>query len=96
MQLGAEVIGVSVDDHKTQCNFAAKLEVPFPMIGDEGRKISRLYGVEWPIVHFPRRITFVIDPTGVVRGLFHHEFQISRHLDESLRLLQALARKPAG
>ena len=88
--LGAEVIGVSVDDHKTQCDFAAETQAPFPMIGDESGEISRSYGVLRPYLSLDKRVTYVIDRDGIVRGAFENEFQISRHLDESLALLENL------
>jgi peroxiredoxin Q/BCP len=88
--LGAVVIGVSVDDHKTQCDFAEATQASFPMIGDETKEISRLYGVLRPYLRLDKRVTYVIDRTGVVRGVFEHEFQISKHLDGVLHLLEGL------
>lgn len=55
--------------------------------------MSALYGVLRPLLGINKRITFVIDHEGIVRGVFHHEFQISRHLDEVLVLLTELQRK---
>jgi peroxiredoxin Q/BCP len=87
---GAEVVGISVDDHRTQCDFARQVKVAFPMIGDADRSISGRYGVVWPVFQFDRRVTFVVDGAGFVRGVFHHEFQVARHLDETLALLSTL------
>ena len=36
------------------------------------------------------RCTFLLDKEGVVRGVFEHEFQISKHLDGALHLLEKL------
>jgi peroxiredoxin Q/BCP len=90
--LGAEVIGVSVDDHETQCEFATAQNVGFPMIGDGEREISRLYGVLRTFLKLDKRVTYVIDREGAVRGVFQHEFQVSRHLDDVLHLLEGLVR----
>ncbi len=90
--LGGVVVGVSVDDHETQCEFAAALDVGFPMIGDESHEISRLYGVLRPYLRLAKRVTYVIDREGVIRGVFEHEFQISKHLDDALHLLETLTR----
>ena len=38
---GAEIIGVSTDDHQTQCDFAADRSVPFPMVGDADGRAAR-------------------------------------------------------
>jgi peroxiredoxin len=94
-ELGAEVIGVSVDDHETQCEFADKMQVAFPMVGDGNHEISRAFGVLRKWLKLDRRVTFVVDPQGVVRGVFEHEFQISRHLDDVLHLLEKLVKARA-
>lgn len=89
-KLDGQVIGVSVDDHKTQCDFAKSLRVTFPMIGDKDKRISKSFGVLWPLIGFDRRVTFIIDRDGVVAGVLTHEFQIVKHLDETLVLLDRL------
>src|SRR5690242_18750889 len=68
--LGAEVVGISTDDVKTQRRFAAVEKVRFPLVADSKREISRRYGVLWPIIPFDKRVTFVLDPEGVVRATF--------------------------
>lgn len=94
--LDCEVLGVSVDDHATQCEFAESMRVTFPMAADKDKKLSRLFGVLWPILGIDRRVTFVVDGEGVVRGVFSHEFQILKHLDESLALVRELHAKAKG
>lgn len=93
--VGAEVVGVSCDSFETQCRFATQYEVSFPMIADTDRAISRAYDVFFPILAISHRVTYVIDPTGIVAGVFNHEFAVSRHLDEVLRFVheQATGRK---
>jgi peroxiredoxin Q/BCP len=73
-----------------QRDFAASLSSPFPMIGDHDTSISRAYGVLWPIIHRDRRVTFVIDREGIVRGRFQHELNIGKHIDDVLELLGSL------
>ena len=89
-ELGGVVLGVSVDDHETQCDFARATRASFPMIGDSDHALSALYGVLRPFLKLDRRVTFVIDREGRVRGVFEHEFQISKHLDHVLHLLEKL------
>lgn len=87
-ELGAEVIGVSVDDQKTQCAFAEENQVSFPMIADEDASISKAYGVKRAVLPFDKRVTFIINPVGMVVAKFHHEFQVHRHLDNILEFLR--------
>src|SRR5256885_13671617 len=65
-EMGAEIIGISNDDQKTQCDFAKSLELPFPLIADADGKICALYGVTIPLLGRVRRVTFVVSPHGVV------------------------------
>jgi len=94
--LGGMVLGVSVDDHETQCDFAAATQASFPMIGDADGTVSSLFGVLRKYLRLDKRVTFVIDPDGVIAGVFEHEFQISRHLDGVLHLLEKMRGAPAG
>jgi thioredoxin-dependent peroxiredoxin len=91
-ELGAELIGVSVDKFETQCAFAKQEQVDFPLLGDSDRRLSGLFGVLWPLVRVDRRVTFVIGPGGLVEDVIRHETRVYRHLDD---VLAALTEKSA-
>ena len=87
-ELGADVVGVSVDDSAVQCQFAAREKVGFPLIADRDHSLSTSYGVMRRLLPFAKRITFVIDPEGRVVARFEHELQVNKHLDGVLRFLR--------
>jgi peroxiredoxin len=89
---GAGVVGISTDDHKTQCAFAESVHANFPMIADEDGAVSRAYGVLWPIIARPKRVTFVIDRSLKILAVFRHELQIGKHRDEVLQFVDQLFR----
>lgn len=91
--LGAEVVGVSIDDPDRQCSFARKTGVTFPLVADVDRRISELYGAARSWLPLDRRITFLIDPDGIVRFRFQHQFQISTHLDNVVGTLRELVER---
>jgi thioredoxin-dependent peroxiredoxin len=93
--LGAEVVGVSPDEMGTQCSFARELGVTFPLIADSDRAICRSYDVQFAFLPLVHRVTYVIDRDGVVAGVFNHEFQVLKHLDEVLRFVHEMARPPS-
>src|SRR5690606_31233335 len=64
--VGAEVLGVSVDDVASHRKFAEKYEVPFPLLADADETMARDYGVLTSTLGFryARRDTFLIDPQG--------------------------------
>ncbi len=84
---GAVLVGISVDNHVRQCEFAKAEHIDFHLIGDESRAISEKYGVVWPVLRIDRRATFLIDETGHIEEVLHHEVQIYRHLDDVLEKL---------
>lgn len=95
-ELGAELVGVSVDSVQVQCEFAVKEDITFTLIGDESRALSEPFGVLWPLLNVDRRVTFIIDERGKVEHVIHHEVKVYRHLDDVLAYLEARrARQPA-
>lgn len=92
-EAGAEVVGVSVDSLATQCEFAKSIRAEFAMIGDEDRTVSRAFDVLWPLIGKAQRVTYVIDGEGIVRGVFHHEVRVGKHLEDVQRLVKELSRK---
>ena len=94
--LGAEVLGVSHDDHQTQCDFAKSTAASFALVSDQDRTIAKAFGVARALIPFDKRVTFVIDPKSVVRAVFHHEFQVSKHLDDVMRFLEKHAASMNG
>jgi peroxiredoxin Q/BCP len=89
---GATIVGISTDDHELQCSFAASLKAPFPMIGDADRTISTAYGVLWPVIGRPRRVTFIVSALRTIEAVFEHEIQIAKHRDDVLRWVDQMYR----
>ncbi|MBN8466521.1 peroxiredoxin [Corallococcus exiguus] len=88
-ELGAELVGVSVDTLTTQCDFAEQEGIHFALLGDDERRISRAWGVLWPVLNIDRRVTFIVGADGLVEHVIHHEVRVYRHLDDVLKYLQA-------
>jgi peroxiredoxin len=91
---GAAVVGISTDDHQTQCDFAASVGAKYPMIGDPTGAIARTYDVIWPLMKLTKRVTYVIDAAGIIRGSFHFEMRIGQHVKSVLSLLNAPVTAP--
>ena len=60
---GAVVLGISVDDVESHKRFAAKHSLPFPLLADPEREITKRYDV-MSFTGFAKRETFLIDPQG--------------------------------
>ena len=96
VEAGAEVVGVSSDSAESHERFAAGNGLPFILLSDGGREVRKLYGVSSTLGIFPGRVTYVIDKGGVVRHVFSSQFGATRHVDEALKVVQALNEESPG
>ena len=87
---GAQVVGISSDSTEKHQKFATNHRLPFTLLSDTGGKIRKLYGVSNGLGVLPGRVTFVIDPKGVVRHVFNSQFNATRHVTEALGVVKQL------
>ena len=66
--LGAEVLGISVDDHASHVDFARKHKPPFPLLSDKDGNVASAYGSlrDLLITRIAKRNTFLINPQGAL------------------------------
>ena len=63
------MVGISVDSPSRNKAFAQALGVTFPILSDQGKTVSRQYGVLMPVIRLAKRTTFVIDKEGVIQHI---------------------------
>jgi peroxiredoxin Q/BCP len=78
--LGAQVVGVSVDDTSSHAEFAKKYHLPFPLLADKSTETAARYGalMDLWLIKFARRYTFLIDPQGNLKKMYL-TVETSRH-----------------
>lgn len=94
--LGAEVVGVSLDDSSSHATFAKKYHLPFPLLADSSSDVAARYGVLLNLGLFKvaKRYTFLINPQGKISKVYD-KVETSRHSKEiidDLKLLLAQAK----
>ena len=94
--LGATIVGVSADDEASHKAFASRYRLPFSLLADPERSIARDYGVIGTFLGFSRarRVTFLIGRDRRIRGVFHHELRMGKHVEDVRRALGQLAQAP--
>ena len=72
--VGAEIVGISLDDVGSQKEFSEKYSLPFPLLSDAEGRVAESYGVlrNFGLMKVASRQTFVIAPDGT----------IARHYDD--------------
>ena len=90
-RLGAQVIGISVDDSSSHAEFARKYHLPFPLLADKGGTVAESYGAltNLGLVKFAKRYTFLIDPQGRIARIYL-KVDTSRHSGEIIEDLTRL------
>ena len=90
----AQLYGVSTDSefvHLAWRKDHADLKaLPYPLLSDTARRLSRALGVLEPEEEVCHRATFVVDPEGVIRYAAMNDPSVGRSADEVLRVLDAL------
>lgn len=91
-EAGARVVGVSRDDVETHKRFIAQYKLQYELVADPAGEMATAFATKrlGGLFPFQKRITYVIDAAGVIRGVFHHEFAIDSHLDDVRRCLASL------
>ena len=91
--LGAQRIGISMDDVAKQAAFDTTHHLGFPLLADVGGRVARAYGVKRGLdVLRVRRTTFVIDRDRRVLDVITSELNMMAHADRALAVLaRALA-----
>ena len=69
-ELGAEVLGVSVDSVESHRKFTEKFHLPFQLLADTDKSITKAYGVLNDKSNMSRRVTFLIDEQGKILKTF--------------------------
>jgi peroxiredoxin Q/BCP len=89
--LGAQVVGISVDDSSSHAAFAKKYHLPFPLLADSKAAVAASYGVllNLGVTRVARRYTFLIDPQGRISKVYD-KVETSRHSREIIEDLKRM------
>ncbi len=89
--LGAQVVGISVDDTDSHAEFAKKYHLPFPLLADKSTEVAQRYGalMNLGLLKYAKRYTFLIDPQGKVAKVYL-KVETSKHSTEIIEDLNKL------
>lgn len=90
--VNAELLGISPDDVRSHDKFAAKYNLPFPLLADTDHQVAQAYGAWGQKSRYGRkymgmiRMTYLIDPEGKVK----HVWPVVKPVGHSQEVLAAL------
>ena len=91
-EAGAEVMGISTDSIASHEKWATKHSLPMRLLSDPGGKVRDAYGVKMLLGLWPGRVTFVIDPEGIVRHVFESQLRATKHVAEAMQTIKSFAK----
>jgi len=89
--IGAEIVGISLDDVSSQKEFAEKYSLPFPLLSDAQGTVAESYGVlrNFAVMKMASRETFIIAPDGTI-ARHYEDVDPDEHSAEVLADLKTL------
>lgn len=93
--IGAEIVGISVDDVDSHRKFSEKYKLPFVILADEEGSTAEAYGVlrDWKLIQIASRQSFLVNPEGIV-AKHYEEVDPDTHTEQVLEDLKALMAEP--
>ncbi len=90
-RIGADVVGVSLDDVASHKAFSDKYKLPFTLLADVDGELTSAYGVgrEWRGQSIASRQSFIVDPDGVIVK-HYSKVNPDKHTQEVIEDLKAL------
>ena len=90
----AQLIGASTDSeyvHLAWRNSHPELKgLQFPMLADTSKSLSEDLGILEEKEKIAYRVTYIIDPDGVIRWVCMNDLSVGRNVEEVIRVLEAL------
>ncbi len=98
--LDCGLLGLSVDSLYSHLAWVRAIRdrfgvtIPFPIVEDPSMVVGRAYGMIEPDAADSSavRVTYFIDPDGVIRAMTWYPLNVGRSVDEMLRMVAALQR----
>jgi len=67
VQSNVQILGISTDVVESHSKFCTELKLPFPLLADDARKVSKEYGILMEKPGLSGRSVFLVDKEGIVR-----------------------------
>jgi peroxiredoxin Q/BCP len=98
--VGLTVAGISPQDSLSHARFRQTHSLPFVLLCDPDKIVTRMYGADGPLGFGVRRCTYLIDQDRTIRDAVLADFRIDRHrtfIERAVRAREAAGMKePAG
>lgn len=83
------ILGISHDSPESHKKFKEKYHLPFPLLSDEKKEVSKKYGSSWGILSniLIKRQTYLIDEQGIIIKILK-DVDVNQHSQEIITAFQ--------
>ena len=91
LELGSQVIGISSDSVDSHAQFANRFGFQFTLLADPEKTVRKAFNVPGNLFGLlPGRVTYIIDSTGIIRGIFNSQLNPVGHVNEALKVVSTI------
>lgn len=80
-----KVYGISTDSIEKHLKFKEKHKLPFDLLSDQSKKVSKLYDAVIPFVGISKRVTYLLDANHTIVGVYDNLFGYEKHIEEMIK-----------
>jgi|TARA_B100001996_G_scaffold314777_1_gene257501 peroxiredoxin Q/BCP len=88
--LGAQIIGISSDSVSRHQRFKKKHRLQYTLLSDPQSRLAKKMRLKRTLGFMRARVTFVIDPNGIIQGTVTSQFNPIKHVKSAIRQLEEL------
>lgn len=99
-ELDATVYGVSPDNEYCHLGWRDShpdlKDLKHTLVADSGNKLATMMGIVSEEANVPYRVTYIVDPNGVIKHVSMHGLNVGRNASEVLRVLDSTQKGDYG
>ncbi len=96
LSAGLRVVGISPQSPQSHARFREKYQLPFVLLSDEQKIVTKMYGLNGPLGIGVRRASYLIDGSRRIRDAVLADFRIGRHADFVRKAIVLRAASPVA
>ena len=86
--VSVQVVGISPQSAESHQRFAARYELPFPLLCDRDKTVIRAYGVDGLLGFGVRRVTYLVDQSRQITNRVVADLFVGSHMELVRKVLQ--------
>jgi peroxiredoxin Q/BCP len=91
LELGCQVIGISSDSVDSHAQFANRFGFTFTLLSDPEKSVRKAFQVPGNLFGLlPGRVTYIVDASGIIRGIFNSQLNPLGHVTEALKIVSSI------